>query len=74
MEWISTKDKLPTRENGYDWVLVIAKMNPENYFGVPAVAELRSGVWYFRDEDKPAEDALGIKVTHWMDLPKPPKE
>jgi len=74
MEWISIKDKLPTRENGYDWVLVIAKMNPENYFGVPAVAELRSGVWYFRDEDKPAEDALGIKVTHWMGLPKPPKE
>ena len=23
MEWISIKDKLPTRENGYDWVLVM---------------------------------------------------
>lgn len=74
MDWISVKEQLPTRDKGYDWVLVISKMNPENYFSVPAVAELRSGVWYFRDEDKPAEDTLAIKVTHWMELPKPPTQ
>ena len=74
MNWISIKHKLPTRENGYDWVLVISKLNPENYFTVPAVAELRNGVWYFRDFGVPAENTLGIKVTHWMELPKPPKE
>jgi hypothetical protein len=73
MNWIKVEDELPDR-NLYDWVLVIAKMVPEGWHGVPAVAELRGdNIWYFRDEDLPAEETLGIKVTHWMTLPESPK-
>ena len=72
MGWIKTKKKLPNKDK-YDWVLVIAKMIPEGYYGVPAVAELRNGIWYFRDEDNPVEETLGIEITHWMPLPNKPK-
>jgi hypothetical protein len=71
MNWIKVEKELP-KSPEYDWVLVIAKMIPEGYYGVPAVAELRRGIWYFRDEEKPAEETLGIKVTHWMPLPPNP--
>jgi len=74
MEWISLEKERPTRENGYDWVLVIAEMIPEGNLGVPAVAELINNTWYFRDLEQPAENELSIKVTHWMALPNKPNK
>ena len=70
-KWISVKDRLPEHP-GYDWVLVQAKMNPEDYYGVPHIAELRNGTWYDED-DLPLEEFRSVIVTHWMPLPQPPK-
>lgn len=72
MNWIKVEDELPERGK-FDWVLVIAKMIPEGWHGVPAVAELRNNKWYFRDLDEPAEEILSVQVTHWMPLPEQPK-
>jgi hypothetical protein len=73
MEWINVEDRLPSRPE-YDWVLVNVQMVPEGWYGVPAIAELRNDVWYFRHDDEPAEKHLSVKVTHWMELPShPPK-
>jgi hypothetical protein len=72
MEWISVKERLPERQL-YDWVLVQTKMVPEGYYGVPHIAELRSGVWYSKEHDTPLEETCAVAVTHWMPLPEPPK-
>jgi len=72
MEWINVEDRLPERPE-YDWVLVQVKMIPENYYGIPHVAELRSGKWYISHFDLPLEETCGVKVTHWMPLPGIPK-
>lgn len=69
MKWIKIEDELPNKDK-YDWVLVLTKLVPEDSYSVPAVAELRfDDTWYFRDEEKPAEETFGIKITHWMPLP-----
>ena len=72
-EWINVKDRLPERPV-YDWVLVQAKLVPENWYGVPHIAELRRGVWYSDGHDTPLEETCGIVVTHWMPLPDKPKQ
>ena len=72
MQWISVNEKLPERPL-YDWVLVAIKLVPENWYGVPRIAELRSGVWYCT-ECEPLEETLSVKVTHWMELPDNPKD
>ena len=69
--WIDVQERLPERPE-HDWVLVQTKMTPEGWYGVPHVAELRSGVWYTQCLDKPMEYELAIEVTHWMSLPEPP--
>lgn len=71
-KWIPVSERLPERPE-YDWVLVQVKMNPEDYYGVPHIAELRNGTWYDED-DLPLEEFRSVKVTHWMPLPEPPKE
>lgn len=69
-DWIDVNFKLP---EGHDWVLVACKLDPEGWYGVPHIAELRNGVWYADCFEVPLENA-GVKVTHWMPLPEPPKE
>ena len=72
MKWINVENELPNKDE-YDWVLVLIKLIPENWYSVPAVAELRSNnVWYLRDVDMPAEESLGCEITHWMPLPPNP--
>lgn len=50
-----------------DWVLVAVKMDPEGWYGVPFVAELRDGVWYDRC-DVDIERAYSVKITHWKPI------
>ena len=71
LKWISVNDRLPELPV-YDWVLVQAKLMPENWYGVPHIAELRNGVWYSDGYNTPLEETCGIVVTHWMPLPEPP--
>lgn len=73
MQWISVSERLPERPL-YDWVLVAIKLVPENWYGVPHIAELRNGVWYSNSYNAPFESTCGIVVTHWMPLPKRPKD
>ena len=73
MEWINVNDKLPKAPE-YDWVLVQVKLIPENFYGVPHIAELRSGVWYDQQLDKPMEEELSVIVTHWTPMPEHPKK
>ena len=75
-KWIPilTANDLPKKDE-YDWVLVQAKLVPENHYSLPHVAELRKGVWYGMGypEDIPLEETCGVKVTHWMPLPEYPE-
>jgi len=72
-EWISVKERLPQKPT-FDWVLVLIKMIPEGWFGIPHVAELRNGVWFAEClDDKPMEKELSVEVTHWMPLPEAPE-
>ena len=73
MQWISVSERLPERPL-YDWVLVATKLVPENWYGVPRIAELRNGVWYSNSYNAPFESTCGIVVTHWMPLPKLPND
>ena len=73
--WIPVADGLPDTQE-YDWVLVNIRLMPEDYDGVPCVAELRNGSWYDATNDllDTSEEGCGVIVTHWMPLPEPPKE
>jgi hypothetical protein len=65
--WVSVSERLPERPL-YDWVLVRTRLVPEGFYGGPHVAELRNGVWYCRESDKPMEEELSIKVISWFDM------
>lgn len=68
--WISVKDRLPY---GGEWVLVIGVFtHKKGGWCVPHVAEMRWGKWCAQDEMLPYLDERGLKITHWMPLPKPP--
>lgn len=67
MQWVSVSERLPEKPL-YDWVLVQTKLVPENWYGVPHIAELRNGVWYSDRHDTPLEETCGVVVTHWMPL------
>ena len=72
--WISVEDWLPPKPI-FDWVLVQARFGVDGSgsYGVPHIAELRNGKWHFEDyEFGDAEEALAVKVTHWMPLPPNP--
>ena len=76
MEWISVDDRLP---DTYQEVLV---------FGNDEYNNLGRGVWigYYRYDDWHivnngdyidggyGRDYINSKITHWMPLPKPPKQ
>lgn len=80
-KWISVNDRLPNRPD-YDWVLIsfVDAHNPKLRF-VPSVAELRDGKWVSKENDSDIdriftgdfEKDFHVKITHWMDLPAPPK-
>ena len=72
-KWIPTEERLPERPE-YDWVLVATKLEPEGWYGVPHIAELRRGKWFGNGypDDMPLEESCGVKVTHWMPLPENP--
>jgi hypothetical protein len=72
-QWIAIEERLPQKPD-YDWVLVRCKMDPEEYYGLPHIAELRNGIWYSDCYDGPLEETAGVKVTHWMPLPDDPVE
>ena len=69
--WIPVSERLPEKSE-HDWVLVATKMIPEGWYGVPHIAELRSGKWYDQFNDEPFEEVLSIKVTHWIPMPENP--
>lgn len=81
-KWISVSDMLPNRPE-YDWVLIsfVDRDNSDLRF-VPSVAELRNGKWVTKENDSDVdrvytgdfERDFHVKVTHWMDLPLPPKD
>ena len=69
--WISVKDGPPDSDE-YDWVLAYVHINNEiDNFAI--IAEYVNGEWR-RDVDYANLSALGMRVTHWMPLPEPPKE
>lgn len=70
-KWIPVEERLPDPKE-YDWVLVNVLLTPEDYYGVPHIAEFRNGKWW-SDDDFPLSE-VGCKVTHWMPLPELPKE
>jgi hypothetical protein len=70
--WISVNDRLPDKTK-YDWVLISGEFLEGGYF-VPHVAELRDGVWYASEYERPFEDLCAVKVTHWKPLPPDPKK
>lgn len=69
-KWIPVTMMLPN-SGIFDWVLVkVLILNDKPFYGVPHIAELRSGKWHFMDyEYGPAEELLGVRVTHWRPIP-----
>lgn len=63
-EWIPVKDRLP-EVGGY--VVCIAKRNPFSRF-MPMVARIEKNGWV-----NPITEQYISEVTHWMQLPQPPK-
>lgn len=63
-EWISVKDRLP-EAGGY--VVCIAKRNPFSRF-MPMVARIEKNGWV-----NPITEQYISEVTHWMQMPQPPK-
>ena len=70
-QWIPISKRLPESPL-YDWVLVATKLDPEGWYGVPHIAELRNGIWFDQQHDIPFEEQCGVVVTHWMPLPENP--
>lgn len=69
-KWVSVDERLPEKQHG--WVLTACKLVPEDFYGVPHIAELRNGKWWADSGDFPLIE-IGVKVTHWMPLPDCPK-
>ena len=63
-EWISVDDELP-EVGGY--VVCIAKRNPFSRF-MPMVARIEKNGWV-----NPITEQYISEVTHWMQMPQPPK-
>lgn len=69
--WISVEDRLPDTR---DWVLVIGEFVPEGGWFVPQIAEYFLDSWRLDVDECSSPEDRGIRVTHWMPLPEPPKE
>ena len=73
-EWISVNDRLPDNKE-HDWVL--AQVVEDNGFmHIPKVMEYRQSKndWFEETYGWLSEHNGAFTVTHWMPLPKPPKE
>lgn len=72
--WIPVEERLPERlEDTGTWVIVQPKFVPENAYAIPQVAEFQAdGTWRVQYLKGPFEETCGLKVTHWMPLPKKP--
>ena len=66
MEWISVRNKLPSKE--HHMVLVLDCECP--YKSI-VLAKWMDDFWWV---DSRCTDMWEIKPTHWMPLPKPPKD
>ena len=66
--WISVDEILPDKL-GFDWVLIkiVDKENPD-FGSLPYIAELRNGVWYSNEFDKPIEEVLDMQVVYWKPI------
>jgi hypothetical protein len=63
VDWISVEERLPSENDRYLTVSI------DPWFGTTVVDTMRwSGVWMYDGRQTEA------KVTHWMQLPEPPKE
>lgn len=65
LEWISTKDRMPTKDGLY---IVVACRGDYRYVR-PFSYESKADRWWFL-----GEPVVGYDVTHWMNLPKAPEE
>ena len=78
MEWISVKDRLPKKNGRYLCYrplhyMKILKMSAIGiyYYGRMENEGDRKGFYFF---DSDYGDVEISNVTHWMELPEPPKE
>ena len=66
-QWISVKDRLPDKMGKYVCRYV---------FGEEEGYPFEQVLWYYPQLEKPHfqhEGSMGMRVTHWMPLPQPPK-
>ena len=78
-DWISVKDRLP---HDYEYVLVYALITESDWMSSISIARQFKGIWEMLSSEDDASVACGDltwemdpeDITHWMPLPKPPKE
>lgn len=73
MEWISVKDRLPSKEN--ELIVCLVNRNAILCFVHDATISLSTNcVSFYYPTREWIKDKYYSEVTHWMPLPKPPKE
>ena len=66
-EWIPVTERLPDKMGKYICQYVFGENTEYPFYQV---------LWYFTAVEKPHfqhEGSMGLRVTHWMPLPEPPK-
>ena len=66
-KWIPVTERLPEKMGKYVCIYV---------FGENADYPFEQVLWYYPQLEKPHfqhEGSMGMRVTHWMPLPEPPK-
>ena len=67
-KWIPVSERLPDKMGQYICQYVFGEQTEYPFYQV---------LWYFTAVEKPHfqhEGSMGLRVTHWMPLPEPPKE
>ena len=67
-KWIPVTERLPDKMGKYICQYVFGQETKYAFYQV---------LWYFTTVEKPHfqhEGSMGLRVTHWMPLPEPPKE
>ena len=68
MKWIPVTERLPEKMGQCVCRYVFGENGEDPFFQI---------LWYFTNLEKPHfqhEGIMGLRVTHWMPLPEPPKE